>query len=129
VKECNQCGKCCIHYGDGGLSASKEEIALWEIFRPDIYRYVRGDKIWMDPTSGQQLSRCPWLEKVPNEAKYTCGIYHERPEDCRHYPTSIQEMVKDECEMIEVKDLTHPKQAQNTLDIMMRDSRPPLLKN
>ncbi|HHJ18661.1 MAG TPA: YkgJ family cysteine cluster protein, partial [Gammaproteobacteria bacterium] len=26
MKECNQCGKCCIKYSDGGLSASSSEI-------------------------------------------------------------------------------------------------------
>ncbi|HCX26778.1 MAG TPA: zinc/iron-chelating domain-containing protein, partial [Cellvibrionales bacterium] len=24
MKECNQCGKCCIHYSDGGLSATQD---------------------------------------------------------------------------------------------------------
>jgi len=33
-------------------------------------------------------------------------------------------MVRDECEMIEVIDLTNPKQAQLKLDILMKDSRP-----
>lgn len=124
MKECNQCGKCCIKYSDGGLSASEAEIDWWEIFRPDIYRYVSDGNIWMDPASGQQLQRCPWLEKVANEEKYTCSIYHDRPEDCKHYPTHIDEMLRDKCEMIEVKDLREPLKAQQTLDKIMVDSRP-----
>jgi Fe-S-cluster containining protein len=131
MKECNQCGKCCIKYGDGGLSVTAEEIESWEIFSPAIAEYVVNGEIWMDPVSGEQLTRCPWLEQLPaspatGSVKYACRIYHERPEECRHYPVSIAEMVRDGCEMIEVRDLNAPEQAQTTLDQLMADSRPPL---
>jgi Fe-S-cluster containining protein len=131
MKECNQCGKCCIRYGDGGLSATAEEIEGWEIFNPAIAEYVVDGKIWMDPDSGKQLTRCPWLEALPpgpdpGPMKYGCRIYHDRPEECRHYPVSIAEMVRDGCEMIELRDLDAPDQAQVVLDQMMADSRPPL---
>ena len=124
MRACNQCGKCCLKYGNGGLSASAEEIEFWDAFRPHIYAYTNNGNIWTDPATGVLLERCPWLEKLPNEEKYTCAIYHDRPEDCRHYPTRIDEMVRDECEMLEVKDLTNPEKAQKTLDLMMIDSRP-----
>jgi Fe-S-cluster containining protein len=61
---------------------------------------------------------------LPDQNKYTCDIYHDRPEDCKHYPITIAQMVKDECEMLEVKDLANPKQAQKSLDNIMTDSRP-----
>jgi len=131
MKDCNQCGKCCIKYGDGGLSATLEEIKMWEVFQPHIYDYVRNGRIWHNPETGEQLTQCPFLEKLPSQGnspqqeKYTCGIYLDRPEDCRHYPTSIAEMVRDECEMIEVIDLESPKRAQIELDELMSDSRPP----
>ena len=130
MKDCNQCGKCCIKYGDGGLSATLDEIGLWEIFHPHIYKYVRNGNIWHSPETGDQLTYCPFLEKTPSqggsprEEKYTCSIYLDRPEDCRHYPTSISEMIRDECEMIEVIDLENPNRAQIELDRLMRDSRP-----
>lgn len=84
----------------------------------------------MDPDTGEQLTRCPWLELLPSDAtsgpdKYACRIYQDRPEDCRHYPSSISEMVRDGCEMIEVRDLDAPEQAQEILDQLMSDSRPP----
>lgn len=128
MKECNQCGKCCIKYGDGALSATKEEIDLWELFNPDIFKFVKNNEIWFDPTSGLQLTRCPFLEIEPAKSvsaktKYTCSIYLDRPEDCRHYPSLISEMIRDECEMIEVIDLGNSKQAQTKLDVLMRDSR------
>jgi len=129
MKDCNQCGKCCTKYGGGDLSATKEEIELWEIFNPEIFKFVKNNEIWFDPESGLNLKRCPFLEVAPNidphaKKMYTCSIYLSRPEDCRHYPSLIAEMIRDECEMIEVKDLEKPEQAQITLDLLMEDSRP-----
>jgi uncharacterized protein len=131
MKACNQCGKCCLAYSDGGLSASAEEIEGWELFNPAIAEYVADGKIWMDPVSGVQLTRCPWLEILPagpgaGSSKYGCRIYHDRPQDCRHYPVSIADMVRDDCEMIEVRDIEAPQEAQIALDKLMADSRPPL---
>lgn len=129
MKACTQCGKCCLHYSDGGLSASAEDIAGWEIFNPDIAKYLVDGRIWMDPESGEQLKHCPWLELLPatsenSTAKYGCRIYQDRPEDCRHYPGSVAEMVRDGCEMIEVQDLEAPEEAKKALDRLMSDSRP-----
>lgn len=130
MKECNSCGKCCIKYGGDSLSASQEEIDLWELFNPEIFKYVKHNQLWFDPDTGQSLKSCPFLETVPKKEvnepnKYTCSIYLDRPEDCRHYPSLIAEMIRDECEMIEVVDLTNAKVAQVKLDKLMQDSRPP----
>lgn len=124
MKDCNQCGKCCINYGGGGLAATKEEIDLWEIFNPEIYEYVKDGEIWFDPESGTRFTRCPFLEVAPKSKPmekdvYTCSIYSDRPEDCRLYPSLVSEMIRDECEMIETKDLEHPKQAQIKLEQLM----------
>ncbi|MBQ0713187.1 MAG: YkgJ family cysteine cluster protein [Porticoccus sp.] len=124
MKDCNQCGKCCVKYSNGGLSVSESEIELWELFKPDIYQYVSNGKIWVDPKTGEQIERCPWLRKEPNQEKYTCDIYYDRPDDCKFYPVTIEQMVKDECEMLEERDLDKPKQAQVALDKLMVDSRP-----
>lgn len=129
MKACNQCGKCCIKYGGSDLATSKEEVDLWEIFNPEIHKYVKNNEIWFDPISGERLKTCPFLELEPKvdalePNKYTCSIYLDRPEDCRHYPSLIAEMIRDECEMIEAIDLDKPKQAQTKLDILMQDSRP-----
>jgi len=124
VRECNQCGKCCTKYSNGGLSASADEIEYWDVFRPAIARYVRDGKIWMNPDTGEQIELCPWLRKEPNQNKFLCDIYHDRPDDCKFYPVTIAEMIKDECEMLEVKDFENPKRAQKTLDKLMADSRP-----
>jgi Fe-S-cluster containining protein len=115
-----------MHYSDGGLSASASEIESWRILRPDIYRFVSEGRIWMDPDTREQLSLCPWLRKLPDQDKYICDIYDYRPNDCRYYPTTIEEMVRHECEMLEAHDLSNPKLAQKALDELMADSRSPL---
>ncbi len=124
MKSCNQCGKCCENYSDGGLSVTASEIDYWEVFSPDIFKYVKDGEIWVCPNTGKQLKRCPWLRQVPDQDKYTCDIYQDRPDDCKHYPVTVDQMVQDECEMLEISDLTKPEQAQKTLDEMMIDSRP-----
>lgn len=126
MKDCNQCGRCCSRYGGGDLSASAEDIERWAEFRPDIYRYVHNGQIWVEPTSGKVLDRCPFLTQVENEEKYVCSIYEQRPEDCRLYPVRIEDMYHDGCEMLEKKDLNDLRRAQRRLDELMADSRPPL---
>lgn len=124
MKPCTQCGKCCINYSDGGLTASQDDLDFWEADRPHIYQYVKNNELWFDPETGQQLNLCPFLLK--SEANlYSCGIYHDRPEDCRFYPVTIDQMVQDECEMLEQSDLKNTRRAQIKLDILMEDSRPP----
>jgi len=125
MKECNQCGKCCTKYGNGGLSASAMDIEMWDLFSPDIYRYVNDKEIWMHPETGKQLEVCPWLRKLPDKNVYLCDIYEARPEDCKFYPVTIEQMINDECEMLEPKDLAKPKKAQKVLNKLMMDSRPP----
>ncbi len=123
MKSCNQCGKCCVKYSNGGLSATDSEIKWWDSTRPDIYDYVRDGNIWMDPKSGKPLELCPWLRKQENNV-YTCAIYYDRSDDCKSYPVTIEQMVSDECEMLEVSDLNNTKNAQKILDKIMSDSRP-----
>ena len=123
VKDCNQCGKCCIKYSNGSLSASASQIDYWSNYRPEIYKYVNNGRIWMHPDTGKQIELCPWLRKVPGQNKYSCDIYFDRPDDCKFYPSTIDEMVLDGCEMIEAKDLANPKQGQKDLERIMQDSR------
>jgi len=125
VKECNQCGKCCIKYSNGGLSVSASEIESWDIFRPELLKYVRDGNIWINPDTGKPLELCPWLTKLADQNKYICDIYHDRPDDCKYYPVTIEQMINDDCEMLEPNDIKKPKQAQKILDNLMSDSRPP----
>lgn len=116
MKACNACGKCCIKYSAGSLSASQQDLDLWHSFRPEISRYVRDDDIWFDPDSQALLKICPWLRKVEGSRSYHCDIYLDRPEDCRNYPAIVSDMINDECEMLEASDFLDLKRAQLLLD-------------
>ncbi len=50
----------------------------------------------MDPDTGKQLELCPWLRKLPDQEKYICDIYYDRPDDCKHYPVTVEQMMNDE---------------------------------
>ena len=126
MRNCNSCGKCCETAGNGGLSANAKEIDYWETYRPDIARYVDAGRLWVDPDTGAYFPRCPWLRYAPDGNKASCDIYDDRPEDCRHYPVDIEQMVRHGCEMIEPKDLKDISRAQKKLDAIMIDSRPPV---
>lgn len=122
MKDCNACGKCCIKYSNGGLSATSQEIAQWQDEAPQIADYVQNGEIWFDPDTKESLTICPFLQKIENSKTYTCSIYFNRPDDCRFYPSTLDEMMRDECEMIEERDLKNPKNAQQALEIIMKDS-------
>ena len=126
MKECNLCGKCCRKYSNGGLTVTAEEIKSWEIFKPEIADYVVDGKIWISPETGKPIELCPWLRKLDGQNVFVCDIYLDRPDDCKYYPVTIEQMIQDECEMLDNKDLLNPKQAQKTLDKLMADSRPPV---
>lgn len=106
------------------MSASHEDIESWRERRPDIAKYVRDGEIWFDPQSGEQLDRCPWLRLAPNSKRYTCDIYQDRPEDCRFYPVRVEQMIQDDCEMLEAHDRLSVRRAQKRLDVIMQHSRP-----
>ncbi len=126
MKNCNSCGKCCEYAGNGGLSATFEEIDWWETHRPEIAKFVHDGKIWVDPATGEYFARCPFLSQSAPGEKTTCDIYFDRPEDCRHYPVDIAQMVRDDCEMLEASDLKDHRRAQKKLDAIMIDVRPPV---
>lgn len=79
----------------------------------------------MNPETGEQLDHCPWLQKDTGENIYTCAIYYDRPDDCKYYPVTIEQMIQDDCPMLEQHDLKNMQQAQKTLNKLMADSRPP----
>ena len=84
---------------------------------------MNNSQIWSDPKTGKLIELCPWLRKAPDSKIYSCAIYYDRPEDCQLYPSTIAEMVMDECEMLENKDVENPQKAQRDLDRIMANSR------
>ncbi|MCF6290043.1 MAG: YkgJ family cysteine cluster protein [Desulfobacterales bacterium] len=96
---CKQCGHCCLNLsGAIDVCATEEDIRRWEENdRADILAWVdvisigEGHQvydIWVSPTTGDDVARCPWLRKLPGKNKYICRIQDMKPEHCRNYPLS-----------------------------------------
>ena len=97
--KCKQCGNCCLNLLDAFCTcATEEDVQLWEAKgRYDILEWVNsiplGDNqfihdIWLSPVTGEDVTRCPWLRKLPNQNKYVCRIHDVKPLHCREYPKS-----------------------------------------
>jgi Fe-S-cluster containining protein len=94
---CRQCGHCCrnLDYYD---QLTEADYNRWqELGRTDILKTVRRVKMandtfayrmWERTGSGQTVSPCPWLHKIPTQNRWDCRIHEVRPEICRQYPGS-----------------------------------------
>lgn len=96
---CKQCGHCCLNLsGAIEVCATEEDIRRWEENdRSDILEWVdviylggedRVNDIWINPRTGEDATRCPWLRKLPGKDKYICRIQDMKPDHCRKYPLS-----------------------------------------
>ncbi|MDT8389693.1 MAG: YkgJ family cysteine cluster protein [Lentisphaeria bacterium] len=99
--KCKQCGNCCLHLTDAANScATGADIRRWEeAGRDDILDWVDTlqlgqydcvHDIWVNPRTGEDAARCPWLRKERGKNTYVCRIYDMRPDLCRNYPKSRQ---------------------------------------
>jgi len=105
---CIQCGNCCRNLSDAYVtSVDKDEIIRWRTEkRWDILRWVSifesggetvfGD-LWISPNTGDELTRCPWLRKLPRQDKYKCRIQDTKPAHCRNYPKSKKHALTTGC--------------------------------
>ena len=112
MKNCTQCGRCCLKYGgDARLgSLTAKEMERLEDLAPHAaeYVYMASENvfdIWVSPRTRRDMPRCPWLRKLPKQNRYVCTIYGARPDTCRGYPHGIGQMIEDGCEMIDPSDL------------------------
>lgn len=66
---CIQCGHCCLKLsGAYSTNAYEKDMVRWEKERRwDILDYVVGTDLWISPRTGQDVTRCPWLRKLPNK--------------------------------------------------------------
>jgi len=94
---CKQCGNCCLNLWDAYQSSvDQSDIDMWkENLREDILEWVDpidcGEgavvyDIWINPRTGEDVIRCPWLRKLPEKNKYICRIHEVKPKVCREYP-------------------------------------------
>lgn len=110
--KCKQCGKCCLNLRDAfETCATEEDVLFWEKEgREDILAWVDpiplGDEqfiydIWISPTTGDDVPRCPWLRKRPKKDKYICRIHDVKPQHCREYPRSRKHAEETGCKGFE----------------------------
>ncbi len=110
--KCKQCGNCCLHLsGAFDVCVSEEDIQVWrDNFRFDILEWVDAIHIgedqyvydiWINPRTGEDVTRCPWLRKLPKQDKYICRINDMKPEHCRNYPLSKEHAERTECKGFE----------------------------
>ena len=96
---CKQCGNCCLNLYDAYQhSADQADVDLWrENGRDDILAWVDPIPIdngryiydvWINPKTGGDVARCPWLRKLRGQDKYICSIHDVKPRVCREYPKS-----------------------------------------
>jgi Fe-S-cluster containining protein len=112
--KCNGCGKCCL--SAGALPATAEDYQMWLDAGEKGQRIIETAMvitpvvidIWVDPETGEDVDRCPWLRKRPPErgarlGLYYCSIYELRPAVCREYPqTPIHAVSFVDCEGVTI---------------------------
>jgi len=90
--KCVQCGHCCLNLsGAYQTSVPESDIKRWKREqRTDILEWVItfGDlnEIWISPKTGEYVSRCPWLRKLPKKIEYICRIHETKPEYVNRCP-------------------------------------------
>ena len=96
---CIQCGQCCLELSDAySTTAYEEDMDRWEKERRwDILDYVVGSDLWISPRTGQDVTRCPWLRKLPKKNEYICRIHNTKPRQCRDYPKSKKHALQTGC--------------------------------
>ena len=110
--KCKQCGQCCLNLLDAfQTSATDQDIKMWkDEGRDDILDWVDpihiGSNqyvydIWLSPVTGEDVKRCPWLRKLPNQDNYICRIHDVKPSHCRNYPKSRNHALKTNCKGFE----------------------------
>jgi Fe-S-cluster containining protein len=68
--------------------------------REDILYWCELGDLWVhydENDDGKEAFRCPFLRKLPRKKKYKCLIYETRPDVCRGYPYTEEQVVRDRC--------------------------------
>ena len=94
---CRCCGHCCLQLIDAyNGCVSDADLLRWQrLGRTDILDWVKtldlgpNNKLhtaWVDPQTGEDVERCPWLLDMLEQKGHLCGIEAIKPDHCRAYP-------------------------------------------
>lgn len=94
---CRCCGHCCLTLIDAyNGCVSDNDLQRWQqLGRNDLLEWVETLTLspdnqlhmaWIDPETGQDVERCPWLLDKIDHNGYLCGIDKIKPDHCREYP-------------------------------------------
>lgn len=95
--KCRCCGNCCRNLADAyNGCVSDADLRRWrERGRSDLTSLVQtldlgpGNRLhlaWIDPETGENVERCPWLLERPDGKGTLCAIEEVKPDHCRAYP-------------------------------------------
>ena len=109
---CKPCGNCCLNLEDTySCCVDQSDIDMWMTKgRTDILDWVdpidmgHGKKIydvWINPQTGEDVIRCPWLRKLPKKNEYSCRIHDVKPRVCREYPKTEKHAKETGCKGFE----------------------------
>lgn len=102
----------------GAMQASPCDIARWKREgRYDILQWMSCGDLWINPVTGSEASRCPFVKE--RGSKFECTIYETRPKVCREYPLNVSHMKAVDCEMMETGDTDDDVMAYIT-DVLKR---------
>ena len=94
---CSCCGHCCLNLIDAyNGCVSDADLARWrKLSRNDLLAWVKTLALgpdnmlhtaWVDPETGEDVERCPWLLDGLGQKGHLCGINDIKPDHCQSYP-------------------------------------------
>lgn len=105
---CRCCGHCCLALVDAyNGCVSDQDLQRWQqLGRDDLLEWVETLTLspdnqlhmaWIDPETGQDVERCPWLLDKIDSSGYLCGIDKIKPDHCRDYPEHQRHAIATGC--------------------------------
>jgi Fe-S-cluster containining protein len=116
--ECRGCGHCCLNLVDAfNGCVTDADLERWQrLGRADLLAcvetlYLGPDNqlhtAWIDPASGDDVERCPWLLERIDPKGYICSINEIKPDHCRNYPEHHEHAVATGCKGYHADGKTH----------------------
>ena len=114
---CRCCGHCCLNLIDAYNGVvSDADLQRWQqLGRDDLIAWVEtldlgpGNMLhtaWVDPETGEDVERCPWVLDKIDESGHLCGIDNVKPDHCRAYPEHQKHAAATGCDGYDEPDIS-----------------------